>query len=634
MGVGGGSADLRPGTSRHAPWRGVNLGGWLLLEPGTAKGLFSRHPAASGKEARSEWELMEILRQKGALHELEEHREACITKADFERIRGFGLNAVRLPLGYWTVLGPSPGEPYLGPALAFVDRAVQWAEECGLQVLLDLHGAPGGESGDAPCGRHQVKGQWHWRQWRMEESLRALDVLARRYRSCAAVTGVEVCNEPSSTIPSRALCQYYSRAVRTIRAAGMGDDRITVVLPLFQRSSEGFVQAWEDASGGLLRNVCFDFHYYHCFGHSWDGKTLAQHLRAVQQNAQELRRLPAVVGEWSLALGLTVERGTFPVDQARQRFGAAQLEAYEDASHGWFFWNWLDAHGAEWDWQQSAVLGLLGRSPGAWPLPSWDGAGEDPLEGLLDPAPRSPVRSGDAVFLRACNGRYVDLGGPKESASARWADRGSWQRFTITSSADALEPSGRRRAVRHGDVVRLLTHTGHFLGADGSRVAECPDIFPGPATEFVAHVEGGGELRHRGVLYLESLASRRVVDVDGDGATDRVGARWRDFGEWQRLAVEKDSASAAPCEGGAASRAEAAAETGALAAAKPAVQSCGLSTPPRGLKRSRPSPSFPSPPKARRHPSSLPGAGPAHGRPLACAASPLPPKARRLLGGA
>lgn len=105
--------------------------------------------------------------------------EGHVTRVDFEKIRDCGLNAVRLPFGYWVALGPRDGEPYAGPALEYIDRALDWAEEYGLQVVLDLHGCPGGESGDAPCGRRQrPEGTWQWQQWDMEMSLKV--ALARR----------------------------------------------------------------------------------------------------------------------------------------------------------------------------------------------------------------------------------------------------------------------------------------------------------------------------------------------------------------------------------------------------------------------------------------------------------------------
>ncbi|CAJ1340184.1 unnamed protein product [Effrenium voratum] len=135
-----------------------------------------------------------------------------------------GLNAVRIPFGYWIVTGPTHGDPYEGPALELLDRAVQWAKDFGLEVLLDLHGCPGGESGSAPCGRKN-RG-WTWKSWRIPETLHALEVVARRYCDQPHVTGLAVCNEPSRLIPGEVLANYYDKAVSLIRACGMSAERV------------------------------------------------------------------------------------------------------------------------------------------------------------------------------------------------------------------------------------------------------------------------------------------------------------------------------------------------------------------------------------------------------------------------
>ena len=53
---------------------------------------------------------------------------------------------MRVPFGYWIVTGPTEGDAYMGPAIHHLDDAVRWCGVHGLQVLLDLHGNPGGES--------------------------------------------------------------------------------------------------------------------------------------------------------------------------------------------------------------------------------------------------------------------------------------------------------------------------------------------------------------------------------------------------------------------------------------------------------------------------------------------------------
>jgi len=524
-------------------WRGVSLGGWLLLEPGPSYPLFKRNKSRKDRtQARCEWDLMKIMRQnlgaKGARKALDTHRRKHITKADFERIRDCGLNAVRLPFGYWVVMGAATGEPYFGPCLEFVDKALDWAEECGLQVVLDLHGCPGGESGEAPCGRRQrPAGRWHWRQWRAKQSLEALDIIANRYSSRRCVTGITVCNEPSNTVPPTWLCQYYDKAVDRIRKAGMPASRVAVVLPLFQRPEEEFIQKWDEVTGGRHDNICFDVHCYHCFENEFHGKTLAQQLRAVEGNAEMLRKYPMVVGEWSNALGCATWAtcGKMQDSEVYKLFGRLQIEAFKEASHGWFFWNWTEEPGNdEWNFQTAIRNNFLVGPAAA--LPDWDGETvEDPLEALLNPSPAEPiVFYGDPVSLRVFYGRYVDVEGSQ--VNARWPDKGPWQEFSFCHVSRAA--TEERREVRSDDIVRLKAKCGRYLAVvDGRLTAEKNSV--GNSDEFRVHVEWDKTLRHRGIVYLRSRATSLLVDADEE--EEGLFARWKDFGWWQQIAVEKMS---------------------------------------------------------------------------------------------
>jgi len=232
----------------------------------------------------------------------------------------------------------------MGPCLEYLDRVLTWCDAYGLQVLLDLHGAPGGESGEKPCGRERK--DWQWNNWRFNDSLEALRIVAHRYRGHPAVTGVAVCNEPSETVPADVLCEFYDGAVRTIRGAGMRPDEVSIVLPVYRTERlDEIWRIWNRKYDGFAEhtNVAFDLHLYHVFGDWWRRQGLANHLRMAKRHRKILRRVPAVVGEWSLALPPHLSGDCdSETDEAQRMFAAAQLEAYGQASHGWFFWNWRD----------------------------------------------------------------------------------------------------------------------------------------------------------------------------------------------------------------------------------------------------------------------------------------------------
>jgi len=324
----------------------VNLGGWLLLEPGPSHRLFERF----GRDAGCEWELMQQMREQlgpeGAASELKAHRSSFVTEDDIRTIRALGFNSVRIPFGYWIVMRPADDDVYVGTGLEFLDGVLTWCEAHGLQALLDLHGAPGGESGETPCGRKRK--DWQWQEWRLSESVEALRMLAHRYKGHPAVSGISVCNEPSEKVPADVLCQFYDEAVRAIRGAGMPPDEVSILLPVYRTERlDEIWRLWNRRFDGFARhaNVAFDLHLYHCFGAWWQRQGLGSQLRMTKRHRKILRRVPAVVGEWSLALPqrALAEGDPQDEDKAYQAFASAQAEAYSQASHGWFFWNWCDS---------------------------------------------------------------------------------------------------------------------------------------------------------------------------------------------------------------------------------------------------------------------------------------------------
>lgn len=122
-------------TSRaEDPIRGVNLGGWLVSEPWITPSIFEK----AGDGAVDEYTLSQTL-GPGARSRLSEHWNSWITRDDFFQIASAGLNHVRIPIGYWAV-SPLEGDPYVQGQLEMMDKAIGWARDANLKVIVDLHG--------------------------------------------------------------------------------------------------------------------------------------------------------------------------------------------------------------------------------------------------------------------------------------------------------------------------------------------------------------------------------------------------------------------------------------------------------------------------------------------------------------
>ena len=76
---------------------------------------------------------------------LEKHWDTWLTKKDLENLKSAGIEHLRVPIGYWMLGEPfvKKGEPYVVGGWKYLMRAMGWAKELGLKMIIDLHGAPG-----------------------------------------------------------------------------------------------------------------------------------------------------------------------------------------------------------------------------------------------------------------------------------------------------------------------------------------------------------------------------------------------------------------------------------------------------------------------------------------------------------
>lgn len=136
-------------TSQSIAWpygerkiRGVNAGSWLVLERwmNPANGVFAGVPDS----VNDEYQLCEYLGYDAAEQRLRAHWDTWVTEAHFEFWASTGLNHVRVPIGYWA-LDIQPGEPWVNGSWEYVVKAAEWSKKYDLQLIIDLHGAPGSQ---------------------------------------------------------------------------------------------------------------------------------------------------------------------------------------------------------------------------------------------------------------------------------------------------------------------------------------------------------------------------------------------------------------------------------------------------------------------------------------------------------
>lgn len=353
--------------------KGVNLGNWLVLEKWMSPSLFD------GTTAEDEYYLPTQLSREVYEARIKVHRAEYITEGDFVRIRAMGLDTVRIPVPYF-IFGDRP--PFIG-CIEELDKAFNWAEKYGLQILIDLHTAPDSQNGFDNGGISGVC-KWSKQPEEVEFVLNVLERLAERYGDRKGLWGIEVINEPIldnmweiMNVPER------YPAADPKKAKGSGPNTIEFIrrfyLDAYDRlrkhlPEEKYIvihdafklDAWKDfMREEKYKNVVLDTHQYLMFA-EMDGceQTVEGYVSYIKEHYEdEIRKMqeyfPVICGEWCLfnsaAVGCDTRGGQSVlngqeglsaegISQERKKeiynaVAKAQLAAW-NAGSGYFYWSY------------------------------------------------------------------------------------------------------------------------------------------------------------------------------------------------------------------------------------------------------------------------------------------------------
>ena len=198
--------------------KGISLGNWLMPEGY----MFKFEVAKAPRQIYGAFD--RLLGPERAARFWRRFRDTYITQDDIRFIKSVGFNMVRIPLHYRLFMtddGTMTGEGW-----ALLDRVLGWVREAGLYAIVDLHAAPGGQTGinhdDGPgyplmfyVPRDRALAVKLWR------------AIAERYRGNPAILGYDILNEPiapyhdTATLNPR-LEPFYKDVTAVIRAVDPG----------------------------------------------------------------------------------------------------------------------------------------------------------------------------------------------------------------------------------------------------------------------------------------------------------------------------------------------------------------------------------------------------------------------------
>lgn len=192
--------------------RGVGLGGWLLPE-----GYMWKLYTKCDRPRRMEALIAALCGEDYAATFWSRYYDSYITKRDIEYIASQGFNSVRLPFNArHLLLSDGLNEDYV----RHIDDCIAWCKRYGVLVILDLHAAPGGQTGKNIDDSLRDLPELFLNEQNESELVRLWSLLAEKYRDEPTIAAYDLLNEPlaqefSSLYPR--LLPLYRRLICAIR---------------------------------------------------------------------------------------------------------------------------------------------------------------------------------------------------------------------------------------------------------------------------------------------------------------------------------------------------------------------------------------------------------------------------------
>jgi len=391
--------------------RGVNLGGWLLLEPWITPVFFEEVSVGENLDKIvDEWTYAEYLDIDTYLERMINHWSSFVTREDLEKLAEAGISHVRVPVGYW-YWDVDEGEPYPEPnmdekdetsPLFYLKRALVWMDELGLKASIDLHSGPGSQNGYDNSGK---RGDVHWvdesypeNRYNIDRTVRIIDKISQTMREWVdtgiitidTLYGIGLLNEPhicgyesGNKYKDVCLKDFYPKGYDVVRNYFTAEET-NVVMDIASLGFGEYVGLFDEPA---YSGVVLDAHSYQCFGgtNHWaeEDDGWAKHMVESCRLGTDIASspLPVFTGEFSLAVTDCQEylQGGFvtpydPPDSSDKTCGyyngdlasydeghlqflreyfLAQLDSFEagQSGVGWFMWTMKVefSAGPEWD---------------------------------------------------------------------------------------------------------------------------------------------------------------------------------------------------------------------------------------------------------------------------------------------
>lgn len=239
--------------------RSIGTGNWMLQE-----GYMMQTSGVAGTQHEFKKKLTDLIGTEKTNQFYTSWLDAHFRKIDVDSMARWGFNCVRPALHYKLFTLPVEEEPvsgvntWLDAGFARLDSLLAWCAANKMYVMLDMHGAPGGQGKDAAISDYDATKPSLWESEANKAKLVALwRKIAERYANHPWIAGYDLLNETNWTFPegnNSQLRALYGRITTAIREVDK-NHMIVIEGNWFANDFSGLTPAWDN-------NMCYSFHKY------------------------------------------------------------------------------------------------------------------------------------------------------------------------------------------------------------------------------------------------------------------------------------------------------------------------------------------------------------------------------------
>ena len=169
--------------------KGIGLGNWLLQEGY----MFQFDKAVAPRQIHDV--INELIGPAAARDFWKQYYNNYVTKVDIAYLKKIGINSVRIPINYRLLTPENHPDIWLASGFRLLDKVITWCHDEGLYAILDMHAAPGGQTGE------NIDDGWGFpflftSKQSQNRLIHIWKKLAERYKNNSTVLGYDLLNEP------------------------------------------------------------------------------------------------------------------------------------------------------------------------------------------------------------------------------------------------------------------------------------------------------------------------------------------------------------------------------------------------------------------------------------------------------